>query len=220
MDAQFTGLPSRASEIYQRGRELASRVPSKAWVVVGLFFIAAILMALYTAMSSKDAYLRLNLQHNFHDADVSVWVDDDRVYSGKLHGVSRKKFGILNEGVHGSLSESIAVPSGKHRVRVQVTSDQGAVEDSVNGELIKNHEVNLLATARSSGVSLTWEGAAQSESPSDGPGWLARYASTLLLSVGGSIISALTGFAIKEVPARLKNRQTPEAKTQSAAAGQ
>ena len=222
MDSQHTtGLRSRVSDIYQRRRELASRVPAKAWVVLGLFFIAAILMALHTAMSSKDAYLRLNLQHSFRNADLAVWVDGDRVYSGKLHGVSRKKFGLLNEGVHGSLSENIAVPSGKHRVRLQVTSDDGSVEDSVSGEFIRNHEVALLATARPSAVSLAWESAAgQNDSPAEGPGWFARYAGTVFLSIGGSIISALTGFAIKEVPARLRSRQPTEEKAQSAAAGQ
>jgi hypothetical protein len=44
-------------------------------------------------------------------------------------------------------------------------------------------------------------------------GWMARYTSTLLLTAAGSIISAITGYAIRELPKQIGSRQaeTPKA---------
>jgi hypothetical protein len=43
-------------------------------------------MAIHTAITAKDASLHLKLQHDFRNAQVSVWVDDDLAYSGKMSG--------------------------------------------------------------------------------------------------------------------------------------
>jgi hypothetical protein len=52
-------------------------LPVKARVILGLFLAAAVLMAVHTATSPKDASLHLKLQHGFPEAEVSLWVDKE-----------------------------------------------------------------------------------------------------------------------------------------------
>lgn len=206
----------------QAARHRAAQVPAKAWIVLALFLFAALLMALHTAFSAKDATLRLKVQHSFRTAQLSVWLDGDQVYSGKLTGSGRKKFGLLPESVSGSLSETLPVSSGTHQVRVRVAADDASVqEDTISAEFARNSQRTLAVVARRSDLSLNWQSAsgAIAETPtaaspgSPQPGWLERYAGTLLLTAAGSIISALTGFALKELP-KLASRQSEIPKAQ------
>ena len=67
----------------------------------GSFFLAAILMALHTALSGKDASLHLTVQHSFRSANLSLWIDGDLAYSGALKGSIKKKFGLIPSSVQG-----------------------------------------------------------------------------------------------------------------------
>jgi hypothetical protein len=55
---------------------------------------------------------------------------------------------------------------------------------------------------------LSWQSGANAgqEAPST-PNWFERYAGSIILSIAGSIISALTGFAIREAPGYLRARK-------------
>jgi len=206
----MAALREKALQIYQKARIRAAKVPLTGWVIGGFCCFAAILMALHTAMSAKDATLRLKVQHGFRSAQLQVWVDDDMAYSGRLTGSARKKFGILPD-VQGTLSETLDVPSGTHKVKVRVTSDDGNVqEDTTTADLARNSQRTLSVTARRSDVSLNWQGSTASapDPPPASAGWFARYASTLLLTAAGSIISALTGFAVRELPGHIRARQS------------
>jgi hypothetical protein len=90
----------KIAKAHARMRKMYSEVG--AWVagssltvriMLGFFLFAALLMALHTALTPKDASLRINVQHGFRSADIAIWVDGDRAYSGKLTGSARKKFG-------------------------------------------------------------------------------------------------------------------------------
>jgi hypothetical protein len=219
---QPTPNPGTSSPaVWLRLRQQAARVPTRAWVVMGLFFIAALLMALHTALVDKSASLHLKVQHSFRSAQVSVWVDSDLAYSGKLTGYLRKKFGLLPGSVQGSLSEFVPVSSGSHVIRVQVTADDGSVqEESISGEFVRNTERNLSVVVRPGNVSLAWQGAGSLPmEAASSTGWISRYANTLFLTAAGSIISALAGFAVRELPAQIRARQNQPAKAQSATAG-
>src|SRR5260370_31375585 len=136
------------------------RLPVKARVVLGLFLAAALLMAMYTASTAKDATLHLRLQHSFHNAQVSVWVDGDFVYSGKVSGSIRKKFGLIpTASAQGSLSQVIPVRSGQHSVRVRIEPDDAAMQDeSIRGDFTRNTGRDLSVSARRSGLSMSCEG--------------------------------------------------------------
>jgi hypothetical protein len=179
-------------------------------------------MGLHTALApARNSALHLKVQHSFRSAQISVWVDGELAYSGKLVGYMRKKFGLLPDSVQGSLSQVIPLPSGNHLVRIQVYTDDGSVqEESITGEFGAHSERNLSVSARRGDISLAWQGGnTVSTDASLSGGWIARYANTLFLTIAGSIISALTGFAVREVPGYLRSRQEPAPKAESAAAG-
>src|SRR5258708_18008707 len=173
-----------------------------------MFLAAALLMAMYTALTAKDATLDLRLQHSFHNAQVSVWVDGDFVYSGKVSGSIRKKFGLIpTASAQGSLSQVIPVRSGQHSVRVRIEPDDAAMQEkSIRGDFTHNTGRDLSVSARRSGLSMSWQGTGSTPvETSSSFGWFSRYAGSFFLTIAGSIMSALTGFAIRELPARLRS---------------
>ncbi len=204
----LTLLHAKAAFLYHHARQWALRLPVKARVVLGLFLAAALLMAMYTALTAKDATLHLRLQHSFHNAQVSVWVDGDFVYSGKVSGSIRKKFGLIpTASAQGSLSQVIPVRSGQHSVRVRIEPDDAAMqEESIRGDFTHNTGRDLSVSARRSGLSMSWQGTGSAPvETSSSFGWFSRYAGSFFLTIAGSIMSALTGFAIRELPARLRS---------------
>jgi hypothetical protein len=210
-------VPPKAVSIYQKIHGVIARVPVKARLVLGLFLAAAVLVAVYSLLTAKNSSLRLKLQHGFRSAQISVWVDGDLAYSGRVFGSTRKRFGLIpTESVQGSLSEIIPLSSGRHNIRVRV-EPEGAVaqEDAVNGSFLPNGERDLTVSARQSGFSLSWSGTGSSPvETSTSSGWFSRYAGSLFLTIAGSIISALTGFAIRELPGRFRPTGDSAAKLQ------
>jgi len=207
---QIREIRAHAAALWQKARVRAARVPGKAWFVLGLFLLSAVLMAAYTAFAGRDASLRLKVQHSLRSAQLSVWVDGDLAYSGKLTGSARKKFGLIPDSMQGSLSETLPVSSGTHQVRVRVASDDGTVqEDTISGEFARNSQHTLYVFARRDDISLGWQGAptAVAQSASSSTGFFSRYTGSLLLTIAGSIISALTGYAIRELPKQMASRQ-------------
>ena len=210
-------LRAQAASLCQQARQAATRVPMKARVVLGLFLVAAVLMATYTALTAKDSSLHLKVQHGFHNAQVSVWVDGDLAYSGTITGSTKKRFGIIpTDSVQGTLSEIIPVRSGQHVVRVRVAPDDAAAQDdTISGDFARNSACDLLVSARRSSLSLAWQGSSSTQAEtSSSLAWISRYAGSLLLTIAGSIISALTGFAIKELPGRLRSDTDSTAKVE------
>lgn len=202
-------LCTQAASPVEKARAWAARVPAKAWIILGLFLLAAVLMAMHTAFGAKDASLRLKVQHSLRSAQLSVWVDGDLAYSGKITGLTRKKFGLLPD-VQGSLSETLPVSSGTHQVRVRVASDDGTVqEDTISGEFTRSNQRTLFVLARRNDLSLGWQGmpSEAGEATASSAGLFSRYTGSLLLTIVGSIISAITGYAIRELPKQIASRQ-------------
>ena len=105
-------------------------------------------------------------------------------------------------------------------MRVRVSSDDGSTEeDSISADFVPHSKRELSAVARHNGLALSWQSAEPAPAVSS-EGWLARYAGTLFLTAAGSIISALTGFALKELPSHLRSRQDSETRTRAASAGE
>ena len=97
--------------------------------------------------------------------------------------------------------------SGQRNVRVRIEPDDAAMqEDSISGDFTHSTERGLSVSARRSGLSLSWQGTGSVPAEtSSSVGWFSRYAGSFFLTIAGSIMSALTGFAIKELPARLRS---------------
>src|SRR6266849_5211626 len=198
-------LREKAARLHQLACHWAARVPVRARIVLGIFLVSAVFIAMYSALTAKDASLHLKLQHDFHNAQVSVWVDDDLAYSGRISGSTRKRFGLIpTASVQGNLSQIVPVRSGQHNIRLRIEPDDAAIqEDSINGDFSDHTERDLTVFARHSGLSISWQGTALVASANFG--WLSQYAGSLFLTITGSIISALAGYAIKELPARLRS---------------
>ncbi|MDP9161398.1 MAG: hypothetical protein M3O09_14350 [Acidobacteriota bacterium] len=196
-------------------RTVTSKVPRKAWFVLAVFLSAALLMALYSHVIGRNAaVLRVRVQHSFRSAKLNLWVDGDLAYSGKLSGSARKKFGLIPEAVQGTLTQSVPIASGTHTVRVNIDSGDGSVhEDTISGDFPSGGERTLTIIARRTNLAVSWQGApatvtaADTAAPSSqGGGFLQRYGGSLMMTVIGSIVSAFTGFAIREFPKQLGSR--------------
>jgi hypothetical protein len=204
-------LRAKAAQFHQQAMQWVKRVPVKARILLGLFLVAAALMAVYTALTAKDASLHLKLQHSFRSAQVSVWIDNDLAFSGKITGAAKKKFGLIpTDAQQGSLSQIIPVRSGQHNVRVRIEPEDAVMqEDSTSADFAHNSERDLSVSARHNGISLSWQGTSSAPVESTSTfAWLSRYAASLVLTIAGSIVSALAGYAIRELPGRL--RSTPD----------
>ncbi len=208
----------KALLFFRHTRQFAAGVPVKVRILLGLFLIAALFMAIHTAITAKNASLHLRLQHDFRNGQVSVWVDDDLAYSGKITGSPKKRFGLIpTDSVQGNLSQVIAVRSGQHNIRLRIDPDDAAMqEDSIIGDFSSHTERDLAVSARHSGLSISWQGTGTAlVETSANFEWLSQYAGSLFLTITGSIISALAGYAIKELPARLRSASDSMPKAES-----
>src|SRR5437868_2950689 len=190
MDQEQNPAPvqARASEIRAQGGALwrrataqIVRIPVTARVLLGFLLLAGILMGVHTALAGKDASLRLKVQHGFRTAQFSMWIDGDLAYSGKLIGAPARKFSLLPGSIQ---------------------------ENSIKGDFTRNSQRTLSVNARRNDVSLNWQGSEMpvTESASASTGWFSRYAGTLLMTIAGSIVSALTGYMIRELPKQIGSR--------------
>src|SRR5215469_18636889 len=110
-------LRTESALLCERAWRWITRIPVKARIVLGFFLVAAVLLAMHTALTAKDASLHLKLQHSFHTAQVLIWVDGDLAYSGRVAGSNKKRFGLIpTDSVQGSLSQIIPLRSGEHKV--------------------------------------------------------------------------------------------------------
>jgi len=140
-------LPVKSVLLYQRAYRWTVRIPVKARVVMGLFFVAAVMLAVHTALTTKDASLHVKLQHTFHNAQVIISVDGDLAYSGRIVGSNKKRFGLIpTDSVQGSLSEIIPLRSGPHKVSVRIETEDAAMqEDSISGYFDRDTQRDLSA---------------------------------------------------------------------------
>lgn len=204
-------LRVKVALLYKR----ATSIPVKARIIFGLFLVAAVFLAIHTALTTKDASLHLKLQHEFRNAQVSVWVDDNLAYAGKITGSTKKKFGLIRtNSAQGNLSQIMPVRAGQHNIRLRIEPDDAAMqEDSIRGDFSNHTERDLAVAARHSGLWLSWQGTGRAAETSANFDWLLPYAGSLLLTITGSIMSALAGYAIKELPSQLRSTSDSAPKT-------
>jgi hypothetical protein len=127
---RIANLRAKLAVFDQQAMQSIQQVPLKARILLGMFLLAAVLMAIHTALTAKDASLHLKLQHGFRSAQVSLWVDDDLAFSGRITGSTKKKFLLIpTDTQQGSLSQIVAVRSGEHKIRVRVQPDDAAAQE-------------------------------------------------------------------------------------------
>jgi hypothetical protein len=108
------------------------------------------------AAASKTTSLQLALQHNFAEAEVSVWVDDQLAFSGVAHGAAKKRFFVLHGNIEGKELHEIRVLSGAHeiKVRVHTADNQYDSSGSVRGNFVENQHAALEIRCNKHGIEL------------------------------------------------------------------
>jgi serine/threonine protein kinase len=94
-----------------------------------------------TSAATSPATLEIEVEHKFAEADLSIWVDDRLMYTHRLEGTDKKHLVVFHH-VQGHEFHAMQVPPGKHRLRVQVTSDVASYDQSatVEGEFASGQE--------------------------------------------------------------------------------
>jgi serine/threonine protein kinase len=88
--------------------------------------------------------LDVAVQHQFKDATLFVWVDDQLALKRPLHGGVQKKLVVFN-GIRGVDSETLRIPAGKHVLRLRAVSSDETIDLSktVSAEFIGGGEKSL-----------------------------------------------------------------------------
>src|ERR1022692_84937 len=79
------------------------------------------------------ATLAIEVDHQFPQAHLSIWVDDELTYTHLLEGTERKRL-IVFRHVQGHELHAMQISPGKHLLRVQVTSDGPVVASAEPGD--------------------------------------------------------------------------------------
>lgn len=201
-DDHATPTPTaRFAQLAQSLLVLVKRIPPKAAALA----LAVILLA-YGAWRifyvPDTAILNLKGQHSFRTAGLSVWVDGKLAQQLQLVGSTKKRFGILQQPVQGSFSHSLRVPAGEHSIRISIAapSEGYTQSEELQAEFLAKTQRTIIITPerRSGRLSLAWrdpQGFTPAETASSGTGGII---SSLLLTVAGSILSAVVGFFVRE----------------------
>ena len=104
--------------------------------------------------------LDLAVQHQFKDATLFVWVDDQLALTRPLHGGNQKRMVVFN-GVRGVDSETLKIPPGKHALRVRALSSDETIDLSktISTEFIGGGEKSLQVTfdKHNTAIHLSWQ---------------------------------------------------------------
>ena len=176
-------------------------------VLVGLGFVVY--------LTGKSATLKLTCVHSLRSGEISVWTDDQLVYSGKLAGAGKKRFGIFGSKtplVGGKAApvtfiKTVKVPDGPHKLRIQVAGDGYEQSRSVSMNFSPDTQSTVSINALSRNLQVTWKDTEFSPASAENP-WYMRYGKALFITIFGSIISALMGMVVKELLEKFRPART------------
>lgn len=104
--------------------------------------------------------LDLAVQHQFKDATLFVWVDDQLALTRPLHGGVQKRMVVFN-GLHGVDSETLKVPAGKHSLRLRALSSDETTDLSktISADFMGGTDRSLHVTfeKHNTVMRLTWQ---------------------------------------------------------------
>src|SRR5262245_58236172 len=113
--------PAPSTETPSQG--LLHWIPAKARTALLMGLCVMVAMLAWIAWSAGESTLQLVCTHSFREADLSVRVDGDLLFSEHLSGASRKRLGVFGSVV-GNFSRAVSLPSGEHVVEVHLRSPQ------------------------------------------------------------------------------------------------
>ena len=111
-------------------------------------------------VATPSATLDLSVQHQFKDATLYVWIDDDLALTRPLHGGVQKKLVVFN-GIRGVDSESLKIPAGKHALRFRALSSDQTVDLSktISAEFVAGDTKSLqvMFDKHNAAIKLAWQ---------------------------------------------------------------
>ncbi len=201
---------ARVAPLYRRA---FSSIPPKARVPAAIGLLLVIGLAIYLWGYSGDSSLNIVCRHDLRSGRIAVVLDGESIYSGKLSGVERRRFGVLDKRVEGLFSKTLTVPSGEHVLTVNVSSDADGYDQTRQAEVnfSSGRVATLRVTAQRGSLSLAYQGPAPTAASSGTPDYI-RPIRSILFTAAGSVASAAIGFMVQEF---LKSRKAAAAKRQA-----
>ena len=100
-----------------------------------------------TVQPLASSTLVLQIEYQFSEAEATVWLDNQLIYSQKLYGESKKR-ALLFKKVEGRERSSLKIPAGQHRVNVRIQSDPDQYDQSqtISGNFAANGKNTLAIT--------------------------------------------------------------------------
>lgn len=113
-----------------------------------------------TSAVAASATLELSVDHQFKDATLFLWIDDQLKLTRELHGGSGKKL-VVFKTTHGADSESVQLTSGTHQIRVRTQSSDQTIDLSkaISAEFNPGQDKTLLISfeKHNSAMRLAWQ---------------------------------------------------------------
>lgn len=94
------------------------------------------------AAQVAPAMLDIEVDHNFAEAHLSIWVDDHLSFTHALEGTEKKRLVVFHH-VEGHEFHAMQVPAGKHALRVQVVSESSEQNETIRGTFSSSAEKML-----------------------------------------------------------------------------
>lgn len=174
--------------------------------------LAALPVVFWLQFAGQNSSLKIEGQHSFRQAELSVWIDGALAKKISISGVAKRRFGVL-QTVQGSFFTNLSLPAGEHTVGIEISSPADGYDRSseLHADFAAKAAHTLFVSAeKRGGPYLSWRDAVPVSKAGASP--MPEYAKMLMslfLTIGGSMLSATIGFLVQE---RLKNFKAKRAK--------
>ena len=97
-----------------------------------------------TASDQSDARLRVDIEHQFREANASIWLDHELVYERTLQGMAKSRALLFRRTV-GTQSDTLRVPAGTHVLSVRIRAPAAGYDENrtLTVRLAANQEQTL-----------------------------------------------------------------------------
>jgi hypothetical protein len=203
---------ARISAATVQSRPWHSHLTRHPWwkLAIAALLLLAVVYAGWKLLFAPQTTLVVRGTHNFRSAELTISIDGSVVRQAQLTGATRKKFGLL-ESIQGSFAETLAVPAGSHQVTIQVSSPEEGYDETknVSGDFAEDRERTLTVTAERRGaLYLAWHdgGGVQAPKAASTLPVMGKLFASLLLTIAGSMLSAVVGFLVQERMRALRDK--------------
>ena len=180
-------------------RRALTWIPPKARLALFFGLLVPVPLAVYSYLSNGPGDLNLICRHNFQSAELRVSVDGKLVFSDQSSGTVKKRFGFLDKKMEGTLSKALAIPLGKHTVRVSLKSPSEQFDQTrqIAVNLVSGKESTVTITAQRGDLSLAYDGPPVLSNTVSTPEGSSAFWSILMTAMG-AVGSAAIGFMVQE----------------------